>query len=175
MKLKTCDIILSIPDKNSPCYMKIFEFFTKVFTRSKYVHGRIIYDVKNQYNIIVEAIHPRVISWNDPEHSFTDSLINTGEADIFRFNRDLTQEEISNIQLYLRNSFKKKYDIGAIFDFVTFFHTGFRKKEKVFCFELIIEAFKFAGITISDKIPSKSTGRNLSNDGYLIKINESDN
>ena len=172
MELKTCDIILSRPDKTSPCYMKIFEFFTKVFTRSEYIHARIIYNVEENYNVIVEAVYPHVIEWDD--YNYVDGLIKNGDADIFRVNRDLTQEEISNIQLYLRNSFKKKYDFGGVFDFFTFFHTGFNKKEKVFCFELIVEAFKFAGITISDKNPDKSTGRNLSNDGYLIKIDGSD-
>lgn len=148
MKLLKYDILLK---KNS---RKLIPRIIQWVTKDKYSHSQIYI---GDYHIIDG--NPQGVK----VRNFDSSLC---EFDCFRYYRDLTDEEQSDIEEFLQKSINSKYD------FIELIYQLFNKEKeqdkKYICISLLMSAFRYAGIEVDSW---RQGFKQVSDSKYFYKVN----
>lgn len=71
-----------------------------------------------------------------------------GEFDVYRYNGTITSEQHKKIEEFIQKSINSKYDFLQLI--LQALNLNFGHPKKYICIELVIEAFKYAGIPIGE-------------------------
>lgn len=130
MKLEKYDIILKKDGKHF--ISKLIHFFTQ--------------DIYNHSAIYIGNYHIIDAMPNGVKVRNLDCSL--GEFDAFRYKGTITKEQGAKIEEFLQKNINTKYDfLQLIFQA---FNLNFGNPRKYICIELVIEAFRYAGIPIGD-------------------------
>lgn len=148
MQLQKYDLILKKNGK-SPI-SKLIHFFTKdIYNHSEIYLG----------NYIICDAMPNGVKIR----TFDSSL---EEFDVYRYKGTITSEQHKKIEEFIQKSINSKYDFLQLI--LQAFNLNFGHPKKYICIELVIEAFKYAGIPMGNW---KKGFEQVTKNDLFVKIN----